>query len=1044
MNFVGEAMGCASGKDERGWLGEGIMAPCGGRAAIAGCLRGDPGPGRGAGGVTLAEIIDREGLQELMDECHGVTGVAATIVDGGGEVLVSCGWQDICAYFHRVHPGTRCHCLESDTALVAPGERRVVPCGNGMFDVVFPIRIGGEHLGNFVFGQFFYEDEEPDRERFRRQARCHGFDEEAYLSAFDRVPRWTRDKIDRIMGFFSTLVARMALQGQSRLILARALLVSEKALAAMRHSEEKFRTLFETLPSAVIYSSATGEILCINPAAAALHGLSVEECRGRSLKELQHGLITENGRVLEDDEHPAMIALRTRESVGPMLRGLPSPETGRPIWLSISSVPLFARGEKLPGQVYTLYDDISGRKRSEERLRQSEERLSEALRIAKLGHWELDRSVNVFTFSDEIYTMLRVAAVAAGGYEMTVADYARRFLHPDDRGRVLLELERARCSDDEEHYAYLEHRVIFGDGAGGYLAMHIRSRRGRPLCIFGVNQDITTRRQAEEALRESEMRLTMALRVARMGYWRYDCQSGRMEWSPGHETLFGVDRERCGESLEAVRLLVHPEDQDHGLHTLCRALEEKAPFSSVYRVVPPGGEVRWHYSYGMVFRDSLGLPSHFFGVTQDITAHKKAKEEREKLHSQLIQAQKMESVGRLAGGVAHDFNNMLGVILGYTGMSLERLTPGDPLHTALTEIETAARRSADLTKQLLAFARKQVVSPRMLNLNSTIEAMLRLLRRLIGEDIGLLWMPGKNLWPVRMDPVQIDQILANLCVNARDAISGVGKVTIATGNVSLDDRQCARHEGFFPGDYVRLAVSDNGCGMDDDTLPHIFEPFFTTKEVGKGTGLGLATVYGVIKQNNGFIYVNSRPGQGSVFEIYLPRHSEGEDSGLGMAPAQTTLRGSETILVVEDEPSILTMATLMLQRMGYKVLAAPTPGEAISLARAHGAAIDLVLTDVIMPEMNGRDLVGNLTSLCPGLRCLYMSGYTAEIIASHGVLDPGVNFIKKPFMRDELGAKIREILQSGGAERDSGDTPEVVVTAESFDGSRQSLCTSVS
>jgi len=388
----------------------------------------------------------------------------------------------------------------------------------------------------------------------------------------------------------------------------------------------------------------------------------------------------------------------------------------------------------------------------------------------------------------------------------------------------------------------------------------------------------------------------------------------------------------------------------------------------------------------------------------------RAEEDRVRLQTQLNQAQKMESVGRLAGGVAHDFNNMLGVILGQAELALEQVGPDQPIYAGLREICAAAERSADLTQQLLAFARKQTVAPRVLDLNETVEGTLKMLRRLIGEDISLAWLPGGSVGTVRMDPSQIDQILANLCINARDAIGNAGKITIETEAVMLDEAWCAEHTGFAPGPFALLTVSDDGCGMDKDTLEKLFEPFFTTKEVGKGTGLGLSTVYGIVKQNNGFISVYSEPGLGSTFKVYLPRHMGKAEQVPVETGAKPVEPGQETILLVEDEPAILRMASQMLQRRGYTVLTAASPGEALRLAETHGGGIDLLMTDVVMPEMNGRDLAGNLLALYPEIKCLFMSGYTADVIAHHGMLDAGVQFIQKPFNTKELGDKIRTVL----------------------------------
>ncbi len=398
------------------------------------------------------------------------------------------------------------------------------------------------------------------------------------------------------------------------------------------------------------------------------------------------------------------------------------------------------------------------------------------------------------------------------------------------------------------------------------------------------------------------------------------------------------------------------------------------------------------------------------GYTIDISERKQAEQEREKLQNQLLQAQKMESVGRLAGGVAHDFNNMLGVILGHTDLGLNKLEAGHAVVKNLDEIRKAAERSANLTKQLLAFARKQTIIPKVLDINATVEGMLHMLERLIGEDIDLIWRPGKNVLPVRIDPSQVDQVLANLCINSRDAVSGNGRITIESDTVVIDGEDLPAYPDAHKGEYVRLIVSDNGSGMDAETKSHLFEPFFTTKEVGRGTGLGMATVYGIIRQNDGFISVYSEPGQGTSIKVYFPCYREKPEAVLDREPVAAAEHGQATILLVEDEPAILEMTGLILEDLGYTVLTAANPVQAIEIARNYPQRIDLLITDVIMPEMNGRELTRNLLSLYPGLKRIFMSGYTAEVIAHHGVLEDGVHFIQKPFTIQELGAKISEVL----------------------------------
>jgi len=521
--------------------------------------------------------------------------------------------------------------------------------------------------------------------------------------------------------------------------------------------------------------------------------------------------------------------------------------------------------------------------------------------------------------------------------------------------------------------------------------------------------DISESMRTEAALAESELKYRTLADSGQALIWTA-CPDGQCNYF--NQPWFDF----TGRTLEQERgegwiRGVHPEDREVCLHAYAAACKKREKFSIEYRLLHASGEYRWIQDDGTPRfddrRDFLG----YIGHCLDITARKQSEEKQEMLQGQLIQAQKMESVGRLAGGVAHDFNNMLSIIHSHVEIVQEELGPDHPLFVDLEQIRFAAVRSAALTRQLLAFARKQIVAPEVLDLNRTMERMLRMLQRLIGEDIDLVWAPGPDLWSVKIDPSQLDQILANLCVNARDAISGVGKVTVATNNVVFDAEHCAAHPYFVPGEYALLAVSDNGCGIDQETMTKLFEPFFTTKEIGKGTGLGLATVYGIVKQNNGFIDVSSQPGRGATFNVYLPRHNNGEEMQAQAASEEAARGGHETILIVEDESAILEMGARVLRRKGYTVLAAATPQGAIALAEKHAGEIHLLLTDVIMPEMNGRDLAGRLLSLHPNLKRLFMSGYSADVIAPHGVLATGVNFLQKPFSRKDLVSKVREVLE---------------------------------
>jgi len=540
------------------------------------------------------------------------------------------------------------------------------------------------------------------------------------------------------------------------------------------------------------------------------------------------------------------------------------------------------------------------------------------------------------------------------------------------------------------------------DGAviwGHITCRTVRDDAGRVLFYEGSLEDVTERRQAEASVRK----LSQAIEQSPVSIVITNV-AGKIEFVNTKFTqITGYD------SAEAIgqnpRILKSGETPPEEYQRLWRTITSGHVWQGEFRNLKKNGELFWEHATIAPVRNTENVITHYVAVKEDIT-------ERKKLEEQLRQTQKMEAIGQLAGGVAHDFNNMLGVIIGHAELAVEKASDHESLRHNIEAILAAGRRSAEITRQLLAFARKQTIAPTILDLNQIVDGMLKLLRRLIGEDIALDWLPAPNLWPVRMDPSQIDQILANLCVNARDAIRGGGKITIETHNVRCDSTYCTEHEGFSPGEYVILAVSDSGCGMDRQTLDKIFEPFFTTKGLGQGTGLGLATVYGIVKQNHGFIKVYSEPHHGSTFRVYLPRHAvEGEPLREESPPAPAP-RGVETILVVEDEAAILHLVQLILEGLGYTVFASLTPKEAIRMAHEHSATIHLLITDMVMPEMTGLDLAEHLLSLRPQLKCLYMSGYTGNVIANLGTLDQDVHFINKPFSRQELAVKVREALDS--------------------------------
>lgn len=464
--------------------------------------------------------------------------------------------------------------------------------------------------------------------------------------------------------------------------------------------------------------------------------------------------------------------------------------------------------------------------------------------------------------------------------------------------------------------------------------------------------------------------------------------------------------------LEQVsKQLVDPETFHRTVAHLYEHKEEKSRDEVLFR------DGRCLDRYSSPLTDAEGKVRGRIWYFHDITDRKQAEAEQAELSDQLRQAQKMEAVGRLAGGVAHDFNNLLMGIMGYVELCREGLAADHPSRQWLDEITRATERSAEITRQLLAFARKQTVAPKVLDLNDAVAGMLKLLRRMIGEDIKLTWRPGAELRPIKIDPSQIDQILANLCVNARDAIAGVGEVVIETGNAVLDAADCAHHAEAVPGAYVCLSVTDDGIGMDPETLAQVFEPFFTTKGVGKGTGLGLATLYGIVKQNQGHVDVYSEPGKGTTFKVYLPEIAEETVATPAVEEKTDGPEGrGETILLVEDEKSVRVTCGLFLESLGYRVMSAETPSEALEITAAHSGPLDVLLTDIVMPGMDGRQLARRIGAIKPRVKTLFMSGYTADVVTQRGVLDEGVHFLSKPFTRRELARRVRKVIDAEPAQ----------------------------
>lgn len=762
---------------------------------------------------------------------------------------------------------------------------------------------------------------------------------------------------------------------------------------ALRESESKFRDMFLSHAAVMLLiDCSTGKILDANQSAVRFYGYPMSRLLDMNITDINSLL-------------PEKVAKHYKEAALKIYNTFVFPHrlaSGEIRTVEVHSSPIVQNGVRV---LFSIIHDITERRLAEEALRESEEKF----RI--IANYTVDWES--WFAPDGKYIWVNPDVENITGYSpeeiLAMPDFISILIAEEDRDMFARRFQDALSGSSGENF---EFRYIHRNGSKLWLNVSwkpIVDMKGTFLGIRSSGRDITGRKQAEESLSESEERFRAVSEYSHNAICIID-EKARIIWVNNKMIeISGYTREQISGADSFLSFLA-PESVEFVVSNYMKFVAGE-PYEHYYQFyfIRADGEKRLVEKYMTGCTDKKGNRNLIISML-DVTERKRDEEERQKLQGQLTHAQKMESVGRLAGGVAHDFNNMLGIILGCVELSLYDLKPSDPLFANIERIRRAAERSANLTRQLLAFARRQMVSPTVLDLNYTVDGMLKMLRRIIGEDIDMVWKPACNLEPVKMDPAQIDQIMANLLVNARDAIAGVGRVIIETGHAVFDEAYCASHTDFMPGEYVKLSVSDNGCGMNSETLANIFEPFFTTKELGKGTGLGLATVYGIVRQNNGFINVYSEPGTGTTFTIYLPRYAGETGPASAKNPEEKVKGGHETVLIVEDEKILLELAEAMLKQLGYTVLTANTPAYAISLAGKYAGKIHLLITDVVMPEMNGRDLATHLLSQYQNLRCLFMSGYTANVIAHHGVLDKGVHFVQKPFSRKDLAARVREAL----------------------------------
>jgi PAS domain S-box-containing protein len=788
----------------------------------------------------------------------------------------------------------------------------------------------------------------------------------------------------------------------------------KRAENELRASEARFRDIFERSTIGKAMTGYDGKLLKVNRAFADMLGLSMED-----LQQLTMAAITHPDDLPESRE--CIRSLLAAECTTYRMEKRYKHQDGH--WVSADTSATLLR--HVPGTPRTLLAsiiDISERKRALAALTASEALTRGILENVQDAYVRADRDSRIL--------MVSPSAVSLYGYDSMeeMIGFSTTLLYANEE-------ERLSIVEEIKQHGDVRDRIGKGrkkDGTLFWVSMNARffeDEQG----VAGAEcfvRDISERKLAEETLRESKERYEQLVDKTDTGFVVIDDKGIVVKANEPYQRLTGAERieDVVGHS---VTEWTAPDERTNNAQAiaLCARQGSIQNFETVYQH-KDGTRLDIAIDAG-VERTPDG-ETHIASLCRNITERKRAEAQRKQLEEQLRGAQRMEAIGLLAGGIAHDFNNLLSVILCSTEFAMERVRENDRAREELLEVKKAGERAVALTRQILAFSRKQVMQPAVLNLNQIAAGVEKMLHRILGEDIDYLQVLAPNLGPVRADPGQIEQVMVNLVVNARDAMPDGGKLTIETRNVDLDEEYAARHVSVKPGPYVQFTVSDTGCGMDKKTQARIFEPFFTTKEKGKGTGLGLSTVYGIVKQSGGNIWIYSEPGQGTTFKIYLPRDlsSPMKATSSRLAAIATAPTGTETILVVEDEEAILGIAKRILREAGYTVLTATNPNEALLTCDAHQGKVNLLLTDVVMPQMGGRALAEHVTLDRPEIKVLYMSGYADDAIVHHGTLDPGTNFIAKPFSATDLKKKVRQVLDSEIANPDGEHEQALEVDAK--------------
>ncbi len=939
----------------------------------------------------LSDLVDLTKVQKMADAHYRVAGMPVSIVDAiDSSTIVASGRQDVCALFHGADPLSVQHCRESANRIAErldPGTVRGYQCKNGLWELGVPIVVSGRHLATMFLGRFLYAGEALDREHFIRQAHELGLNVDNYLAALDRVPVFTREKVDCVLEYDKALVSFLVDAAEHALS-------KIEADRIIDEGELKFRALFDHTYEFIGLLSVEGRLLEVNTTALKFSGIKKADVLGRPYWETPWWA---HSTELQEQIRLAVEKAAKGEFVRFEATQFSAKGDLHNIDFSLKPVTEAAKVVFLISEAR----DITEHKRAEVAVRRSEAELRSFIERSPFGIFR--SSIEEDHFLDVNPALVKMLGYASAEELCSTRLSQDVYLDPQDHVRILTPLLRDGSFNGIEIQSRRKNGETITLRLSGRLVQESLSGE---LVLEGIVEDITERSRAEQALRDSEEHFRQVVEGAPVGMF-IQTDGILRYFNPAAVAIFGAE---SASQLVGQGFLerVHPDSR--------AAVTERARIVREEKKAVPFLEERLLHLDGTVFDGEVTAISFLFEgrdgalvFVRDITRRKREEADRRALEQQLRQAQKMEAVGRLAGGIAHDFNNLLMVIHSYTEMLQDSLPPHDRLRKNTEQVLKAADRAASLTGQMLAFGRKQIISPVVLDLNIVINETAKMLKRLIGEDIEFRVDSPESLWPIEADSGQIVQALMNLCVNSRDAMPRGGTLTIATGNVTLQAQSIGVPPYVSPGEYVKLSVIDTGCGIGKEDQEQIFEPFFTTKAVGKGTGLGLPMVYGFVKQSGGYLWVESEPGRGACFTICLPRAS-GPVASLVSANADAPPRGTETLLVAEDEAALREAMCDYLRTLGYTVFAASSGDQALSLANEYPGHIDLLITDVVMPKMSGRELSQTLASQRSDLKTIYLSGYTDDAVLRHGIHVMGTTFLQKPFRLGTLACKVRDTL----------------------------------